>query len=87
MKITFPYEFDHSKIAANLRCMAKSQSYAWKDVFCEYYNSAVFIDMGTIKDEMTYVLVSQPVNPVIYTMSSYFSVCLLYDNTVTSCNK
>lgn len=51
------------------------------------FSSAVFIDMGTIKDEMTYVLVSQPVNPVIYTMSSYFSVCLLYDNTVTSCNK
>jgi hypothetical protein len=31
--------------------------------------------------------VSQPVNPVIFTMSSYFSICFVYDNTVTTCNK
>lgn len=34
VKITFPYEFDHSKIASNLKCMARSSSYNWKDVPC-----------------------------------------------------
>lgn len=45
------------------------------------------ITLETIKDETTEILVSQPVNPVIHTMSSYFSVCFVYDNTVTTCNK
>lgn len=36
VRITFPYEFDHSKIASNLKCMARSNSYSWKDVPCEY---------------------------------------------------
>lgn len=34
VKITFPFEFDHSKLASNLKCMAKSQSYSWKKVPC-----------------------------------------------------
>ena len=45
------------------------------------------ITLEKIKDETTENLVSQPVNPVIHTMSSYFSVCFVYDNTVTTCNK
>jgi hypothetical protein len=48
---------------------------------------AIIITLDTIKEEPTYVMVAQPVNPVIYTMSSYFTVCLMYDSTVTTCNK
>ncbi len=51
------------------------------------YSPAIIITIDTIKEEPTYVLVSQPVNPVTFTMSSYFTVCLMYENTVTSCDK
>ena len=30
IQIAFPFEFDHSKLASNLKCMASSSSYAWK---------------------------------------------------------
>lgn len=33
------------------------------------------------------ILIESPRNPVIYSMSSYFSICLVFDNSVTSCKK
>ena len=47
----------------------------------------MIITLGQIKDEETYILISKPLNPVTYTMSSYFSLCLMYDNTITTCDK
>lgn len=43
------------------------------------------LDVGSIKDEAMFILIESPKNPVIYSMSSYFSICLMYDNTVSSC--
>lgn len=36
IKVTFPAEFDQSALASNPKCMAKSDSYSWKSVPCEY---------------------------------------------------
>lgn len=33
------------------------------------------------------ILISSPRNPTLYSMSSYFEVCLMFDNSVTTCNK
>ena len=34
-----------------------------------------------------YVLIESPRNPSIYSMSSYFSICFMYDNSITNCKK
>ena len=36
IKIAFPNEFDQATLAANLNCMAKSESYDWKSIPCSY---------------------------------------------------
>ncbi len=51
------------------------------------FSDSVIITLGIIKNEVTQVLVSSPRNPVIYSMSSYFSICLMYGNTITNCDK
>lgn len=56
-------------------------------ILFSFDSPAIIITLDTIKEEPTYVMVAQPVNPVIYTMSSYFTVCLMYDSTVTTCDK
>jgi hypothetical protein len=43
--------------------------------------------LGTVKNEATTVLISQPVNPTIYQMSSYFALCLMVDSMTTTCDK
>ena len=32
-----------------------------------------------------HILIESPKNPSIYSMSSYFSVCFMYDNSITNC--
>lgn len=34
-----------------------------------------------------YILIESPRNPTIYSMSSYFSICLMFDNSISSCKK
>ena len=36
IQIVFPSEFDQTKIAAGLTCMAKAVSYSWISVPCSY---------------------------------------------------
>lgn len=87
IKVKFPAEFDQSAIASNLACMAKSDSYAWKTVPCKYVTDSVVITLGSIKDESMQVLIQSPLNPTLYSMSSYFEICLMFDSFPTSCNK
>jgi hypothetical protein len=47
----------------------------------------VIVTLGTILDEQTNILVSQPTNPTKYSMSSHFTVCLMVSTMVTSCDK
>ena len=34
-----------------------------------------------------HILISSPTNPTIYSMSSYFSICFMYENSITNCKK
>lgn len=43
--------------------------------------------MNVILKEQLTILVSQPTNPTIYSMSSFFSVCLLVNGMITSCDQ
>jgi hypothetical protein len=47
----------------------------------------VVITLGAINNEQLNILVSQPTNPSIYSMSSYFSVCLMVASMTTSCSQ
>ena len=87
ISVKFPAEFDQSAVAANLACMARSDSYAWKTVPCRYTKGAVVLTLGEIQDEQMQVLIASPKNPTLYTMSSYFEVCLMYDDFPSTCNK
>lgn len=50
-------------------------------------SDSVIITVGTIKNEQLEILISQPRNPTIFSMSSFFSICFIYDSAITSCNK
>ena len=50
-------------------------------------SGAVLVNIGTIKNEETVVLVSQPTNPTIFEMSSYFSLCLKDGLMDKACDK
>jgi len=50
-------------------------------------SKTIIVNLGTIKNEATNILISQPLNPTTYSMSSYFSVCLMVDTMITSCDK
>ncbi len=56
-------------------------------VIFKLFSDSVILTLGSIKNENTDILISKPLNPTIYTMSSYFSICLMYDNAITTCNK
>lgn len=87
IKVTFPAEFDQSALASDPACMASSDSYGWKSVPCAYVTDSIVMDLGAIKDEKMHILVESPRNPTIYSMSSYFSICLMFDNAINSCKK
>jgi len=50
------------------------------------FSNSVIVTLGTILDEQTNILISQPTNPTKYSMSSYFSVCLMVSTMITSCD-
>jgi len=56
-------------------------------VFDVLYRGAVTIDLGTIKNEQTSVLISNPTNPSTFEMSSFFQLCLMVDTMTTVCDK
>jgi len=54
---------------------------------CSFSNQQVILTLGKVKVENNYAVVSSPKNPSTYNMSSYFSLCLGYDDVVTECNQ
>jgi hypothetical protein len=87
LQITFPAEFSQTTIANNLTCLASSLSYPWTSVPCQYTSGSVIVNLGTVYNEQTQVLISQPTNPTTYQTSSYFSLCLMVGTMVTTCDK
>jgi len=53
---------------------------------CNYNLDSVFLNVTTIKNENLYILIASPTNPVINQMSSYFKICLMYGQSISSCN-
>lgn len=50
-------------------------------------SDSVVLTLGVIHDEKMDILIASPRNPEIYEMSSYFQVCLRYNNSPTNCKK
>ena len=51
------------------------------------HSGSVVITLGSIRNEQLNILVSQPTNPTIFSMSSFFSVCLMVASMTTSCSQ
>lgn len=51
------------------------------------FRGSVVATLGRISNEQLNILVSQPTNPTIYSMSSFFSVCLMVASMTTSCSQ
>jgi hypothetical protein len=51
-----------------------------------YVSDSVILSLGTINDANLYILIASPQNPSIHDMSSYFSICFMFDQSITNCN-
>lgn len=47
----------------------------------------VILTLGQVRVENNYAVIGTPKNPSTFNMSSYFTLCMSYDDVVTDCNE
>lgn len=67
--------------------MARTDSTSWASVPCIFKDQQVILSLGKVRVENNYAVIGTPKNPSTYNMSSYFTLCMSYDDVVTDCNE